>query len=155
MRLFPRSFIHHEVPKRRNDGAVAIYCRKCGREIGVYARSQIRSVTKCQICMLKEQGVLNPEDHVLPQYVLSSDPNRIPVPLDIDHDGGILLLYPEEKYENEGRLPQSGGVVGTVKSIFRAFGFGKPPEEKEVEVNPPQSLVTARSKRGSGLYGKG
>lgn len=157
MKLLPRSFTHHQAPKRHTDGTISIYCRTCGRDIGRYARSAIRTVTKCQICLLKEQGVLNPEDSVLNQYVLSSDVDRIPIPLETSDElqSGVLLLYPEAQVEQEGILPQSGGIVGTVKSVFRAFGFGKPPEEKKIEVDPPQSLVTARSKRGSGLYGKG
>ena len=71
---------------------------------------------------------------------------------------GILLLYPEAKFEEEGVVPISGGVVGTVKSIFRALGFqGKNPVtpigETELEEHP-ESKELAESKRGTGLYGR-
>jgi len=150
----PLSYLRHEVRKNRPDGGRAIYCRSCGREIAVYARSQITSVEKCAICVLKEQGVLNPEDHVLPQYTISSDQNRLPVPRDVEIEAGMLLLYPEEAEANLDPMRQSGGVVGTVKTLFRAFGFGKPQDIQEAEKNPPVSKQVAKSKRGSGLYGK-
>ena len=100
---------------------------------------------------MKAQGVLDPEEHVLNQYELSSDMNRIPVPIDDEgYADGILMLYPEEQLEQGGRLPPSGGVVGTVKAIFRAFGFTKP---KEVIIKEePISKAVARSKKGGGLY---
>jgi hypothetical protein len=105
----------------------------------------------CQICILKEQGIENPEEHVLTSYQLSSDMNRIPIPLDDQGlEQGILMLYPEEMTEQQGMLPQSGGVVGTVKAIFRAFGFTKPKEE--IIAEEPISKAVAKSKRGGGLY---
>lgn len=111
----------------------------------------------CAICILKEQGVLNPEDYVLPQYAIP-DPTKPPVPIDMSDElaAGILLLYPEAQLEEEGVVPFSGGVVGTVKSIFRALGFkGKQPPsvgEPQVEENPPSKEI-AMAKKGTGLYG--
>lgn len=77
--------------------------------------------------------------------------NRIPVPINDDGlEQGILMLYPEEMSEQQGMLPQSGGVVGTVRAIFRAFGFFK---SKEVVIQEePASKSVARGKRGLGLY---
>lgn len=144
-----RTFIHHEVGKALNpDGTTSIFCRKCGREIMRAVHPTIRTVTQCAICRLKEEGVLDPEDHVLAQYKLP-DPSSPPVPIDIDDDlsAGVLLLYPETKLAEDGRVPFSGGVIGTVRSIFRALGFLQP-EEKE----PTPSKTIATNKRRKGLY---
>lgn len=112
----------------------------------------IRSIDKCAICVAKEQGIENPEDYILHQYVLGTDANRLPVPLEDDElTAGVLMLYPEEQLEQTGILPASGGVFGTVKAIFRAFGFAKTKEE--VKEEEPISTSIARKKRGKGLYG--
>jgi hypothetical protein len=159
MSRFPRTFIKHEQPRSFNpDKTIGIYCRNCGREIIRVAQSTVRSVTKCQICLLKEQGVLNPEDAVLPQYILSSDHNRIPVPIEAGQDdlqAGVLMLYPEMALEETGQIPQSGGFVGTVRSMFRAFGFIKPKTKKQADneaIATTPSLAVARSKRHKGLF---
>jgi len=119
----------------------------------------IRSVTKCAICIAKEQGVENPEDYVLTQYAMP-DPTKPPVPIEMDDSlyGGVLMLYPESVQEQTGIIPLAGGVVGTVKSIFRTLGFGKG-DESPVVPSPETgdgtvSQELARSKRGTGLYGK-
>lgn len=106
---------------------------------------QFRTVTKCAICLLKEQGVENPEDHVLAQYYLSNDPNKLPIPIDADTslEGGILLLSKEDEVD---KLPIVGGLFGTVRSLFRAIGFTKPVEEV------PVSKDVAKRKRTGGLY---
>lgn len=158
---FPRTYVHHEAPRAFNpDKTQGIYCRNCGREVIRVGQSPIRSVMKCQICILKDQGVENPEDYVLPQYVLSSDHNRIPVPLNAGEDdlqAGVLMLYPEMALEETGQVPQSGGFIGTVRTMFRAFGFNKPvskkqAEKEQMEVTP--SLSVARSKRRKGVFEK-
>ena len=145
-----RMFIRHQQPKPANyDGTTSVYCRQCGREVIRQARALIRTVTKCQICIMKEQGIENPEDHVLAQYQLSQDANRIPVPLDLDDamSSGVLILYPEARLEQDGVIPQSGGVVGTVKSIFKVLGLIKPEDPV-----PVKSKETAVQKRKRGLY---
>jgi hypothetical protein len=77
--------------------------------------------------------------------------NRIPVPINDDgFERGILMLYPEEFSEQQGMLPQSGGVVGTVRAIFRSFGFFKPKEQVIQEETVSRSV--AKSKHGGGLY---
>lgn len=92
-----------------------------------------------------------PEDHVLNQYQISADMNRIPIPVNDDGlEQGVLMLYPEEGLEQTGILPQSGGVVGTVRAIFRAFGFIKPREQIILEEVPSKGV--ARSKRSGGLW---
>lgn len=98
---------------------------------------------------MKENGIENPEDYVLPQYQLSMDKDRIPIPLDIGDEmqSGVLMLYPEERLEQDGIVPQSGGVVGTVKSIFKVLGLYKPPDEE-----PVKSKEVAIKKRKRGLY---
>jgi hypothetical protein len=108
----------------------------------------IRTVTKCAICWAKEQGIENPEDHVLAQYRLP-DPMSPPVPIDVDQDiaQGVLMLYPEASLAEDGRVPSSGGVIGTVKSIFRALGFAQP---KDVEPEPSKTIAVG--KRRKGLY---
>ena len=98
----------------------------------------IRSIKSCAICELKKQGVLNPEDYVLPQYAMP-DPTKPPIPLDYDiaAQSGVLLLEPDQELiEDGGLIPQTGGVVGTVKSIFRVLGFGKSPEQVQQEAEP-------------------
>jgi len=112
-------------------------------------KSTIRSITKCQICIMKEQGIENPEEHVLAQYQLSTDANHLPVPLDMDDamSSGVLILYPEARLEQDGIVPQSGGVVGTVRSIFKVLGLIKPVEEE-----PVISKEVAKVKRKRGLY---
>jgi len=107
--------------------------------------SQIRSITKCAICVLKEQGVVNAEDHVLTQYYMSNDPTRIPTPIDADTslEGGILLLNKDDPEDNTS---QSGGFFGTVRSLFKAAGFMK--DQAEV----PVSKEVAKRKRTGGLY---
>jgi hypothetical protein len=144
----PRNYVRNEVPKRVGfDGLTSCYCKQCGREIWRQTNPQVRTVTKCQICILKEQGVENPEDHVLTQYYLSNDPTRIPTPIDADMslEGGILLLQPDDPEANE-KLPQSGGFFGTVKSLFKTLGF----DQKPTEV--PVSREVAKKKRTGGLY---
>lgn len=145
----PRSFIHHEVGKAINpDGTTSIFCRQCGREIMRAVHPTIRTVTQCAICRLKEEGILDPEDHVLAQYRLP-DPMGPPVPIDIDDElsQGVLMLYPESKLEEDGRVPSTGGVMGTVRSIFKALGFLQP---KEAEPAPSKTIATG--KRRKGLY---
>src|SRR5579864_2342338 len=127
MGRIPRTFIHHEQGRGTNpDGTTSIFCRQCGREIMRQQHATIRSVTKCAICIAKEQGVENPEDYVLTQYAMP-DPTKPPVPIEMDDSlyGGVLMLYPESVQEQTGIIPLAGGVVGTVKSIFRTLGFGK------------------------------
>src|ERR1035437_5509859 len=105
-----REYIHHEQPRKEFQGLVGIYCRRCGRELIRCANSSVRSVTMCQVCILKEQGIEHPEDFVLNQYKLSEDMNRIPVPVNDDGlEQGILMLYPEEFAEQGQQLLPSGG----------------------------------------------
>src|ERR1700751_766657 len=121
--------IHHEVPRRSADGTTSIYCRKCGREVARRAMAQIRSVTKCAICVLQEQGVKDPEQYVLPQYVMT-DPTKPALPLSMESEDALYMLFPEER-PNEGEAPPPvGGIMGTAKAIFRALGFAKDIEKK-------------------------
>lgn len=109
----------------------------------------IRTITKCQICILKEQGIENPEDHVLTQYYMSNDPTRIPTPIDADMsmEGGILLLTQDQEQDSEkGIIPQTGGFFGTVSSLFKTIGFNQKKEEV------PVSKDIAKRKRTGGLY---
>jgi hypothetical protein len=145
-----RTYVKNEVPTRTDfQGLSGVYCRTCGREIWRQANPQVRTVTKCQICILKEQGVPDAEEHVLTQYYMSNDPTRIPTPIDADMslEGGILLLNQSPDQDSEkGRIPQTGGLFGTVRSLFKVFGF----EQKEAEV--PVSKEIAKRKRTGGLY---
>jgi hypothetical protein len=108
----------------------------------------IRSVTKCQLCVLKEQGVVNAEDYVLAQYMLP-DASKPPVPIDIDDSiaAGVLLLYPEERLKEGQPIPQVGGIIGTIRQMFRTLGFA---QSKPAE--PPPSKVIAQSGR-TGPFG--
>jgi hypothetical protein len=144
-----RFWVQNEVRRKNPDGSVSIYCRKCGREI---IRNQgftnFLSVTKCANCMLKEKGVINSEDFVLAQYRLP-DSNSLPIPIDMDDSiaGGVLLLYPDEKIHDGEQIPQTGGIIGTVRSMFRTIGFALPKPVKEIG-----SRVLATRNR-SGLFG--
>ena len=152
----PRTYVRNEQPTRTDfQGNTGVYCRQCGREIWRQANPQIRSVTKCMICVLKEQGVANAEDHVLTQYYMSNDPTKIPTPIDADMslEGGILLLNQNPEQDSEkGIIPQTGGLFGTVRSLFKTIGFALTSNEE-----PPASKETAKRKRmgsgESGLYG--
>lgn len=107
---------------------------------------------------MKKQGVKNPEEHVLTQYYMPSG-DRPPIPIDADdyEMQGMLILNPEEgeALDKTGRLPLAGGVIGTVKSLFRTLGFvfsdGKPVDK--VEEPEPESRAIAKTKRRGGLYG--
>lgn len=103
---------------------------------------------------MKEEGILNPEDNVLIQYRLNNEMHQLPMAVDIDDVGlnGILCLYPENQLETNGFIAQAGGVVGTVRSVFRAIGFGKPSQEETRAAEPP-SKQAGRKRRGTGLYG--
>jgi len=144
-----RFWIKHEVRKRNPDGTTSIYCRRCGREIMRAIHPTIMSVTKCQLCVLKEQGIINAEDYVLAQYKFPG-PDKPPVPIDADDSiaGGVLLLYPEEKMEQGAFIPPVGGIIGTVKQMFRTLGFAlaKPAE-------PPKSKQIATETGRTGLFG--
>ena len=134
-------FIQHEMPRRNYNGQTSIYCRQCGREIARTVDSRIRSVSKCAICVLKEQGVMDAEQHVLTQYV-QLDPTKPPIPRDAEGEDSIFILYPEEK---DNRVRSSGGIIGTAKAVYRALGFGKEPDGEV-----PESRKTAvRRRRGS------
>ena len=128
-----------------SDGTVTIHCRQCGRPIMKATMPRIRTVTKCQKCLLQEQGVVNAAELVEPQYLMT-DPTMPPVPLTAEDD--VYLLYPEEAVYREGKLPPSGGVVGTAKAFFRAVSFALGLTDEK----PPESKKVARRQRGGGLY---
>jgi len=142
-----RFWVRNEVRRRNPDNTVSIYCATCGREIMRAAQSQIGSVNKCALCVLKAQGVVNAEDYILPQYKIPS--TGFPIPLDYDDSlaAGILMLNPEEKLDPNQPIPQVGGIVGTVRSVFRVIGFAI---SKPVEVI--KSVQLASEKR-TGLFG--
>src|SRR3954465_3472728 len=121
-----RFWVRHEQRRKNPDGSYSIHCRLCGREIMRQNHPIILSVTRCALCVLKAEGVVNAEDHVLAQYRLSTMPGSLPVPLEMDDSmaGGVLLLNPEEKLEEGSPVPQLG-VIGTIKSMFRTIGFAK------------------------------
>lgn len=143
-----RFWVKHEVRRRNPDGTTSIYCRKCGREIQRVVYASITSISKCQNCILKEQGVINSEDYVLAQYRMP-DATKPPVPIDLDDSiaGGVLLLYPEEQLLPGDPIPQTGGIIGTVKSMFRTLGFMQPKPEK-----PPSKEIASEPR--SGLFGQ-
>ncbi len=135
-------YLQHDVPRRNFNGQTSIYCRTCKREIARTADCRIRSVSKCAVCMLTEQGVKDAEKYVLPQYVMT-DPTKPPIPLYAQMEDAEFEMFPEER---DNRVKSSGGVVGTVKAIYRALGFGREPEP-----TPPKSKITVRQRK-TGLY---
>lgn len=139
------------VPRKNPDGTCTIYCRRCGRPIMRQARPQITTVTSCALCLLRDQGVENPEQHVLQSYLMT-DPTAPPIPLE-DTDP-MMALYPEESVMKRGKLPPSGGVIGTVKSMFRAVvgWFGQEEEEAKVENKELLSKKISKRKRSGGLW---
>lgn len=141
-----RFWVRNETRRRNPDGTASIYCRKCGREIIRENHPNILSVTKCALCVLKEQGVVNAEDYILAQYRIPHEGMPIPVDYDDSIAGGVLLLNPEEKLAEGVPIPQIG-VIGTIKSMFRNIGFRKAPV-----VEPAKSTTLATEKR-TGLFG--
>lgn len=136
--------LKHELPRRNANGAVSVYCRQCGREVARAAQIRIRSIAKCAYCELLDKGITNPEDYVLPQYIMT-DPTKPPVPIGAEGEDSVFLLFPEEK--QEGTPQMSGGIIGTAKSFFRALGFGK-----EEEIQKTESRQIAERRRKGGLY---
>jgi len=132
-------YMQFDVPKRNANGQTSIYCRNCKREIARTVDSRIRSVSKCAICVLEEQGVMDGAKYVLPQYVML-DPTK-PVPIGVEGDDAEFTMFPEEK---DNRVRSSGGVVGTAKALYRALGFGKQEEQA-----PPESRKVAAKRKGS------
>ena len=132
-------FQRHGVPRRNFNGMTGVYCQTCGREICLRNNTQFRSVTKCAICLLQEQGVAEPEKYILPQYYMF-DPTKPPVPIDAESESVVVNLFPEEK-QDLGRTASSGGVAGTAKALYRAIGFIKQ------KVAPVVSQVTAIKRR--------
>lgn len=143
-----RFWVRHEECRKNSDGSYSIHCRLCGREIMRQNHPIFLSVTKCALCVLKAQGVVNAEDYVLAQYRIPTAPGSLPIPVDIDDSmaAGVLLLNPEEKLAEGEPIPQLG-VIGTIKSMFRTVGFMKPKPEEV-----PQSVKIATERR-SGLFG--
>jgi hypothetical protein len=144
-----RFWIRHEQGRVRNpDGTTSVYCNKCGREIMRTVHPTIRTVSRCQLCILKAQGVLNAEDYVLAQYMLP-DATKPPVPIDIDDSiaAGVLLLYPEERMKRGEIVPQTGGVIGTIKSMFRTLGF------QQQAPKAPEPSKTMASEKRTGIFG--
>lgn len=135
--------LKHELPRRNPNGAVSVYCRTCGREVVRAAQIRIRSIGKCAYCELLEKGIKNPEDYVLPQYIMA-DPTKPPIPVGAEGEDSVFLLFPEEKQETEMR---TGGIVGTAKNFFRALGLGKEEPKPKTE-----SRQIAERRRKDGLY---
>lgn len=133
-------------PRRNPDGTTTIYCRQCSRPITRMARAPIRTVSKCALCIAREQGIKDPEKHIMPQYLMT-DPSQPPIPL--TEDDPVYALFPEEAM-NQGKTPPSGGVIGTVKAFYRAVvGWWNVPEEEPI---PMLSKKITRQKRSGGLY---
>jgi len=98
-------------------------------------------VSKCAICVLQEQGIMDAEKYVLSRYV-QLDPTNPPIPRDAEGEDSIFILYPEER---DNRVRSSGGIIGTAKAVYRALGFGKQPDAE-----PPESRkIAIRRRKGS------
>jgi len=134
-------------PRRTPDGTQTIYCRQCSRPIARVARAPFRTVSKCSVCLAREQGIKDPEKHVLPQYLMT-DPTQPPIPL--TEEDPIYALFPEEAM-NQGKIPPSGGVIGTVKAFYRAVvAWANVPEGEPVIMSVAKKIT--RQKRSGGLY---
>ena len=107
--------------------------------------AQFRTVSKCQICILNEQGVLNPEEHVLPQY-LQTDPTKPPIPLNAESADYLYDVFPDERPE-EGQLIPRSGVMGTVRSVFSAIGFFKEMVQEAAKKVPKSRKIAEKKKR--------
>lgn len=128
-----------------SDGTVTIHCKQCGRPVMRATMPRIRTVTKCAVCVLTEQGVLGAADLIKPQYLLT-DPTMPPIP--ITAEDPVYVLYPEEAMERKGKPAPSGGVIGTAKAFFRAVSFALGMTDQPVAV----SKKTGRRQRTGGLY---
>jgi hypothetical protein len=118
--------------------------------------SQIRSINKCAVCDLQAAGVTDAEKYVLPQYRMTWDINRGPVPIDAEGPEVMFDIFPEERPPEGEAPPRVGGIMGTVKSVFRALGFSKEPQVvingKVIPTEVPKSRQAAIRKRKSTLY---
>jgi len=104
----------------------------------------------CALCTLEAQGVKNPEQYVLPQYVMT-DPTKPVLPYAADADDYLYMVFPEERPAEGQAPPPVGGIMGTAKAIFRALGFGKEIEQQRKD-DIPQSGKIAAKRRKSSLY---
>lgn len=89
---------------------------------------------------------MDAERYVLPQYIVT-DPTKPPVPAGAEGPDIVVNLFPEED-ENFALPRTSGGVMGTVKALYRALGFGSTPAAEP----EPQSRKTALIRRKGSLY---
>ena len=142
-----RFWIKHDTRRRNFDGTTSVYCQKCGREIIRQANPLITSVQKCQMCVLKEQGVINAEDYVLAQYRIPDTGFPVPISYEDELASGVLLINPEERFDPNTPTPPVGGIVGTVRSVFRVLGFALP---KPVEAVKSKQMATEKR---AGLFG--
>jgi len=89
----------------------------------------------------------DPEQYIMPQYMIT-DPTQPPIPL--SEDDPVYALYPEEAM-NRGKIPPSGGVIGTVKAFYRAVvGWWQTPETEPLVQTVSKKV--SRVKRSGGLY---
>lgn len=93
---------------------------------------------------------MNAEEYVLPQYI-QTDPTKPPVPLDAESPDYLYEIFPDEKPEPGMPAPLTG-VMGTVRSVFKAIGLfqAATPEEKEKAI--PKSRKVARRRQKSTLF---
>ena len=145
----PLDYFHHQFPRRSISGLQSIYCRKCGREIARTPQAQFRTVSKCQICVLTEQGVPNAEEFVLAQYI-QLDPTKPPVPNNAESAEYLYDVFPDERPIDGQQAPMTG-VMGTVRSVYQAVGFLKDIVAKKMKVLP-KSRKLADKKAGGSLY---
>ena len=143
-------YTRYDAPRRPPSGLSDIYCRKCGRLIARTPQAQFRTVSKCAICVLHEQGVKNPEDYVLAQYI-QTDPTKPPVPLNAESPEFMYEIFPDERPQ-EGEQPKQTGVMGTIQSIFRVIGFGKQIAEKKKAEPLPKSRRIAEERKKTTLF---
>ena len=108
----------------------------------------MRSIAKCAICVLREQGVTDPEKLVLPQYV-ALDPTKPPVPFGAENAEMYFDMFPEERPVEGETPPPTGGVMGTPRGVYRVMGFAKEIIKKLAELRPKSRKVAERNERKS------
>ncbi len=91
----------------------------------------------------------NPEDYVLPQY-LQLDPTKPPVPLNAEDPEYLYELFPDER-PDEGEATPSTGIMGTVRSAFKAIGFAIEIKE-QIRKRMPKSRKVADKRGKSTLF---
>ena len=123
------------------DGTTNIRCRLCTRIVARVSSPMITTVSKCQICILVEQGWAREDaEHVVLHQYFQGDLTKQPIPY-IDPADEVVTLYPEESQGNKKKK------WGLLRPLFRVLGWLGEPEP----ASKPLSVSVSKRKRNKGL----